>query len=73
MRGSFISNSCARVLARAVEKVAIWDPSLRFNDTTRHYFEKPATRNQRPGAAPSCLAVVMAAIRLGLSSSVPRP
>jgi acetylornithine deacetylase/succinyl-diaminopimelate desuccinylase-like protein len=30
-------------LARAVEKVASWDPPMRFNDTTRYYFEKLAT------------------------------
>jgi acetylornithine deacetylase/succinyl-diaminopimelate desuccinylase-like protein len=30
-------------LSRAVEKVALWDPPMRFNDTTRYYFEKLAT------------------------------
>lgn len=30
-------------LARAVEKIAAWDPPMRFNDTTRTYFEKLAT------------------------------
>jgi acetylornithine deacetylase/succinyl-diaminopimelate desuccinylase-like protein len=29
-------------LARAVEKVAMWDPPMRLNDTTRYYFEKLA-------------------------------
>lgn len=29
-------------LTRAVEKVAMWDPPMRFNDTTRNYFEKLA-------------------------------
>ena len=29
-------------LARAVEKIAMWDPPMRFNDTTRTYFEKLA-------------------------------
>jgi len=29
-------------LARAVEKIAAWDPPMRFNDTTRYYFEKLA-------------------------------
>jgi acetylornithine deacetylase/succinyl-diaminopimelate desuccinylase-like protein len=29
-------------LARAVEKVAMWDPPMRLNDTTRTYFEKLA-------------------------------
>lgn len=27
-------------LARAVEKIALWDPPMRLNDTTRTYFEK---------------------------------
>lgn len=27
-------------LSRAVEKIAAWDPPMRFNDTTRSYFEK---------------------------------
>ena len=26
----------------AVEKIAMWDPPMRFNDTTRYYFEKLA-------------------------------
>lgn len=30
-------------LSQAVEKVALWDPPMRFNDTTRTYFEKLAT------------------------------
>ena len=30
-------------LARAVEKLAMWDPPMRLNDTTRTYFEKLAT------------------------------
>lgn len=30
-------------LAQAVEKIAAWDPPMRFNDTTRYYFEKLAT------------------------------
>jgi len=30
-------------LAQAVEKIALWDPPMRFNDTTRYYFEKLAT------------------------------
>jgi len=30
-------------LSRAVEKIALWDPPMRFNDTTRYYFEKLAT------------------------------
>ncbi len=27
-------------LAKAVETIAAWDPPMRFNDTTRYYFEK---------------------------------
>ncbi len=30
-------------LSRAVEKIAMWDPPMRFNDTTRYYFEKLST------------------------------
>ena len=30
-------------LSRAVEKIAMWDPPMRLNDTTRYYFEKLAT------------------------------
>ena len=30
-------------LSRAVEKVAMWDPPMRLNDTTRYYFEKLAS------------------------------
>ncbi len=30
-------------LSRAVEKIAMWDPPMRFNDTTRYYFEKIGT------------------------------
>jgi acetylornithine deacetylase/succinyl-diaminopimelate desuccinylase-like protein len=29
-------------LSRAIEKIAMWDPPMRFNDTTRYYFEKLA-------------------------------
>jgi acetylornithine deacetylase/succinyl-diaminopimelate desuccinylase-like protein len=29
-------------LSQAVEKIAAWDPPMRFNDTTRYYFEKLA-------------------------------
>ncbi len=38
-------------LARAVEKVAMWDPPMRFNDTTRYYFEKLATVSSPEEAA----------------------
>ncbi len=30
-------------LSRAVEKIAMWDPPMRLNDTTRTYFEKLAS------------------------------
>ena len=30
-------------LSRAIEAVAMWDPPMRLNDTTRYYFEKLAT------------------------------
>src|SRR5579872_102488 len=30
-------------LSRAIEKVAMWDPPMRLNDTTRYYFEKLST------------------------------
>jgi acetylornithine deacetylase/succinyl-diaminopimelate desuccinylase-like protein len=30
-------------LSRAVEKIAMWDPPMRLNDTTRYYFEKLAS------------------------------
>jgi acetylornithine deacetylase/succinyl-diaminopimelate desuccinylase-like protein len=30
-------------LAKAVETIAAWDPPMRFNDTTRFYFEKMAS------------------------------
>jgi acetylornithine deacetylase/succinyl-diaminopimelate desuccinylase-like protein len=29
-------------LSRAVEKISMWDPPMRFSDTTRYYFEKLA-------------------------------
>jgi acetylornithine deacetylase/succinyl-diaminopimelate desuccinylase-like protein len=38
-------------LSRAVEKIALWDPPMRFNDTTRHYFEKLATLSAPEEAA----------------------
>ena len=37
-------------LSQAVEKVALWDPPMRFNDTTRAYFEKLATISTREEA-----------------------
>ena len=36
------SNSIVH-LSQAVEKIALWDPPMRLNDTTRSYFEKLAT------------------------------
>ncbi len=38
-------------LSRAVEKIAMWDPPMRLNDTTRHYFEKLATISSPEEAA----------------------
>jgi acetylornithine deacetylase/succinyl-diaminopimelate desuccinylase-like protein len=38
-------------LSRAVEKIAMWDPPMRFNDTTRYYFEKLATVSSPEDAA----------------------
>jgi len=38
-------------LARAVEKISMWDPPMRFNDTTRYYFEKLAKLSSPQEAA----------------------
>jgi len=38
-------------LSEAVEKVALWDPPMRFNDTTRTYFEKIANVSSPEDAA----------------------
>jgi acetylornithine deacetylase/succinyl-diaminopimelate desuccinylase-like protein len=38
-------------LARAVETIAMWDPPMRFNDTTRYYFEKLASVSPPEAAA----------------------
>lgn len=38
-------------LSQAVEKVALWDPPMRFNDTTRTYFEKMANLSPPDQAA----------------------
>ena len=38
-------------LSRAVEKVSMWDPPMRLNDTTRYYFEKLATISSPEDAA----------------------
>jgi acetylornithine deacetylase/succinyl-diaminopimelate desuccinylase-like protein len=38
-------------LAKAVETIAAWDPPMRFNDTTRFYFEKMASVSSPEEAA----------------------
>jgi acetylornithine deacetylase/succinyl-diaminopimelate desuccinylase-like protein len=38
-------------LARAVDKIAQWEPPTRFNDTTRNYFEKLANLSAPDAAA----------------------
>jgi acetylornithine deacetylase/succinyl-diaminopimelate desuccinylase-like protein len=38
-------------LSQAVAKVALWDPPMRLNDTTRSYFEKMATLSPPEQAA----------------------
>jgi acetylornithine deacetylase/succinyl-diaminopimelate desuccinylase-like protein len=38
-------------MARAVQTIAAWDPPMRFNDTTRYYFEKLATVSSPEEAA----------------------
>jgi acetylornithine deacetylase/succinyl-diaminopimelate desuccinylase-like protein len=38
-----LRNSAIVHLSRAIEKIAVWDPPMRFNDTTRYYFEKIAS------------------------------
>jgi len=38
-------------LSRAVDKIASWDPPMRFNDTTRYYFEKLAGVSSPEAAA----------------------
>ncbi len=38
-------------LARAVDKIASWEPPTRFNDTTRNYFEKLANLSSPDDAA----------------------
>jgi acetylornithine deacetylase/succinyl-diaminopimelate desuccinylase-like protein len=38
-------------LSRAVEKISMWDPPMRFNDTTRYYFEKLASVSSPDAAA----------------------
>jgi acetylornithine deacetylase/succinyl-diaminopimelate desuccinylase-like protein len=38
-------------LAKAVETIAAWDPPMRFNDTTRYYFEKMAAVSSPEEAA----------------------
>jgi acetylornithine deacetylase/succinyl-diaminopimelate desuccinylase-like protein len=38
-------------LSRAVEKIAMWDPPMHFNDTTRSYFEKLANLSSTEDSA----------------------
>ncbi len=38
-------------LSRAVDKIAMWDPPMRLNDTTRYYFEKLASVSSPEEAA----------------------
>ncbi len=46
-----LRNSAILHLSRAVEKIAMWDPPMRFNDTTRYYFEKLAVVSSPEDAA----------------------
>jgi acetylornithine deacetylase/succinyl-diaminopimelate desuccinylase-like protein len=46
-----LRSSAVLHLARAVEKVAMWDPPMKFNDTTRSYFEKLANLSGPEDAA----------------------
>lgn len=46
-----LRNSAILHLSRAVDKIAMWDPPMRFNDTTRYYFEKLANLSSPEDAA----------------------
>ena len=46
-----LRNSAILHLSQAIEKVALWDPPMRLNDTTRYYFEKLATISDPEAAA----------------------
>ena len=46
-----LRNSAILHLSQAIEKVALWDPPMRLNDTTRYYFEKLATISDPDAAA----------------------
>src|ERR1700678_243933 len=46
-----LRNNAVVHLAKAVETIAAWDPPMRFNDTTRDYFEKMATVSSPDEAA----------------------
>ena len=46
-----LRNNAVVHLARAVETIAAWDPPMRFNDTTRTYFEKLANLSSPEEAA----------------------
>ncbi len=46
-----LRNNAIVHLSAAVEKIAMWDPPMRFNDTTRYYFEKLAGLSSPADAA----------------------
>ncbi len=46
-----LRNNAVVHLSRAVDKIATWDPPMRFNDTTRTYFEKLANLSSPEDAA----------------------
>jgi acetylornithine deacetylase/succinyl-diaminopimelate desuccinylase-like protein len=46
-----LRNNAVLHLARAIDKIASWDPPMRFNDTTRTYFEKLANLSSPEDAA----------------------
>jgi acetylornithine deacetylase/succinyl-diaminopimelate desuccinylase-like protein len=46
-----LRNSAILHLSQAIEKIALWDPPMRLNDTTRYYFEKLATISEPDAAA----------------------
>jgi acetylornithine deacetylase/succinyl-diaminopimelate desuccinylase-like protein len=46
-----LRNNAVVHLSRAVDKIASWDPPMKFNDTTRTYFEKLANVSSPEDAA----------------------
>ena len=58
-------------LSRAIEKIAMWDPPMRFNDTTRYYFEKLATVSSSRGCGPLPRALRSGEIRRRRASTLP--